>query len=192
MSYLVMETHPAYAVVMDEEGRFLKAANLRYQVGDTVQEIIELQMPRKKAIPLWKPLSGLAGLAACFCLVFFGYYRPNFTAYGTLRIQINPDVIALYAGTIAVECFGIVGMAAVSMKDGLVKLLKRESLTHGINVDIKENKISIDFHVIVSYGVSISAVSDNLIESVKYRVEEFTGMEVEKINIFVEGVRVID
>ena len=90
------------------------------------------------------------------------------------EIQINPDVIALYAGTIAVECFGIVGMAAVSMKDGLVKLLKRES------------------HVIVSYGVSISAVSDNLIESVKYRVEEFTGMEVEKINIFVEGVRVID
>ncbi len=108
------------------------------------------------------------------------------------EIQINPDVIALYAGTIAVECFGIVGMAAVSMKDGLVKLLKRESLTHGINVGIADNRISIDFHVIVSYGVSISAVSDNLIESVKYRVEEFTGMEIEKINIFVEGVRVID
>ena len=108
------------------------------------------------------------------------------------EIQINPDVIALYAGTIAVECFGIVGMAAVSMKDGLVKLLKRESLTHGINVDMNDNMISIDFHVIVSYGVSISAVSDNLIESVKYRVEEFTGMEVEKINIYVEGVRVID
>ena len=46
------------------------------------------------------------------------------------RIQIDTDVIALYAGTTAVECFGIVGMAAVSMKDGLVKLLKRESLTH--------------------------------------------------------------
>ena len=108
------------------------------------------------------------------------------------EIQINPEVIALYAGTIAVECFGIVGMAAVSMKDGLVKLLKRESLTHGINVVINDNRISFDFHVIVSYGVSISTVSDNLIESVKYRVEEFTGMEVEKINIFVEGVRVID
>ena len=115
------------------------------------------------------------------------------------EIQINPDVIALYAGTIAVECFGIVGMAAVSMKDGLVKLLKGDSLTRGIHVEIDEdnmitndNKISIDFHVIVSYGVSISAVSDNLIESVKYRVEEFTGMEVEKINIYVEGVRVID
>ena len=108
------------------------------------------------------------------------------------RILIDTDVIALYAGTTAVECFGIVGMAAVSMKDGLVKLLKRESLTHGITVDIRENRISIDFHVIVSYGVSISAVADNLIESVKYRVEEFTGMEIEKINIFVEGVRVID
>mgnify|MGYP002515563241 FL=1 len=111
---------------------------------------------------------------------------------GLGKIMIDTDVIATYAGSVAVECFGIVGMAAVSMKDGLVKLLKRESLTHGINVDINDNKISIDFHVIVSYGVSISAVSDNLIESVKYRVEEFTGMEVEKINIFVEGVRVID
>ena len=108
------------------------------------------------------------------------------------EIQINPDVIALYAGTIAVECFGIVGMAAVSMKDGLVKLLKKESLTHGINVDIEENHIILDFHVIVAYGVSISAVADNLIENVKYKVEEFTGMEVDKINIFVEGVRVID
>ena len=108
------------------------------------------------------------------------------------EIQINPDVIALYAGTIAVECFGIVGMAAVSMKDGLVKLLKRDYLNHGINVTITDNKITLDFHVIVSYGVSISTVSDNLISTVKYQVEEFTGMEIEKINIFVEGVRVID
>ena len=108
------------------------------------------------------------------------------------QIQIDTDVIALYAGTTAVECFGIVGMAAVSMKDCLVKLLKRESLTHGINVTINDNAIEIDFHVIVSYGVSISTVADNLIESVKYKVEEFTGMPVEKINIFVEGVRVID
>ena len=107
-------------------------------------------------------------------------------------ITISPEVIAKYAGSVAVECFGIVGMAAVSMKDGLVKLLKKESLTHGINVQIKDNRISVDFHVIVSYGVSISAVCDNLIESVKYKLEEFTGMEVEKINVYVEGVRVID
>ena len=58
---------------------------------------------------------------------------------GLGEIVINPDVIALYAGSVAVECFGIVGMAAVNMKDGLVKLLKKESLTHGINVSISEN-----------------------------------------------------
>ena len=108
-------------------------------------------------------------------------------------ITIDPVVIAKYAGTVAVECFGIVGMAAVSMKDGLVKLLKRESLTHGIQVAISDdNKLTINFHVIVSYGVSISAVADNLVSNVKYKVEAFTGMEVEKINIYVEGVRVID
>jgi uncharacterized alkaline shock family protein YloU len=108
------------------------------------------------------------------------------------EIQINTDVIALFAGMTAVECFGIVGMAAVSMKDGLVKLLKRESLTKGINVSMEDNRITIDFHVIVAYGVSICAVADNLISTVQYKVEEFTGMEVDKINIYVEGVRVID
>ncbi|MDD6197192.1 Asp23/Gls24 family envelope stress response protein [[Clostridium] aminophilum] len=107
-------------------------------------------------------------------------------------ITIDPEVIAMYAGTTAVECFGIVGMAAVNMKDGLVKLLRGDSLTHGINVIINDNSISINFHVIVAYGVSIATVADNLIESVKYKVEEFTGMTVDKINIYVEGVRVID
>lgn len=108
-------------------------------------------------------------------------------------ITIDPEVIAKYAGTVAVECFGIVGMAAVSVKDGLVKLLKKESLTHGIQVEISdENKLTINFHVIVAYGVNISTVSNNLVSTVKYKVEAFTGMEVEKINIYVEGVRVID
>ena len=108
-------------------------------------------------------------------------------------ITVNPEVIAKYAGTVAVECFGIVGMAAVNMKDGLVRLLKKDSLTHGIQVTISDdNRITIDFHVIVSYGVSISAVTDNLISNVKYRVEDFSGMPVDKINIYIEGVRVID
>ena len=78
------------------------------------------------------------------------------------NISIDHEVIAQYAGTVAMECFGIVGMAGMSVKDGL------------------------------SYGVSILAVSDNLIDSVKYKVGEFTGIEIEKINIFVEGVKVID
>ncbi|NLY47992.1 MAG: Asp23/Gls24 family envelope stress response protein [Clostridiales bacterium] len=108
-------------------------------------------------------------------------------------IVIDNEVLAQYAGASAVECFGVVGMASVNMKDGIVKLLKRDNLSHGVNVTIDEdNKITIDLHIIVSYGVSISAVADNLISNVKYNVEEFSGMEVKKINIFVEGVRVID
>ena len=108
------------------------------------------------------------------------------------EIIIENEVIAQYAGHAALECFGIVGMAAVSMKDGLVKILKKESLTHGVNLEIVDNKIRLGFHVIVAYGVSIQAVSDNLMENVKYRLEEFTGLEVEEINVFVDGVRVID
>ncbi|SHJ21107.1 Asp23/Gls24 family envelope stress response protein [Hespellia stercorisuis] len=108
-------------------------------------------------------------------------------------VTINPEVIAKYAGSVAVECFGIVGMAAVSVTDGLVRLLKKESLTHGIQVGIsEENRITLNFHVIVSYGVNIPSVSDNLVSNVKYKVEEFSGMSVDTINIFVEGVRVID
>ena len=107
------------------------------------------------------------------------------------EVLIDTDVIAKYAGS-AVECFGIVGMASVNMKDGLVKLLKKDSLTHGISVELNDNRITLDFHVIVVYGVNISSVADNLISTVKYQVEEFTGMEIEKINIYVEGVRVID
>lgn len=86
----------------------------------------------------------------------------------------------------------MVGMASMSVRDGLVKLLKKDSMTRGIQVLLNNNKLTINFHIIVSYGVSILAVADNLIDSVKYKVEEFAGIEVEKINIFVEGVRVID
>ena len=108
------------------------------------------------------------------------------------NIIVDNEVIAQYAGSVAVECFGIVGMASVNVKDGLVRLLKKDSITRGIGVSINNNKLILDFHVIVAYGVSILAVADNLVSNVKYKVEEFTGIEIEKINIFVEGVRVID
>ena len=106
---------------------------------------------------------------------------------GLGQIIIDTDVIATYAGSVAVECFGIVGMAAVSMKDGLVKLLGKNSLKHGISVRITEdNKIRLNFHV------NISTIADNLVSNVKYKVEAFTGMEIDKIDIYVEGVRAID
>ena len=108
------------------------------------------------------------------------------------EVVLDTDVVASYAGTIAIECFGIVGMATISMKDGLVKLLKKDSLSKGINVTIVDDQFNIDFHVIVSYGVNIGAVSENLMETVRYKVQEFTGAPVGRINIFVEGVRVID
>lgn len=96
MKYLVMETHPAYAVLLDQSGRFLKAANLNYHVGDTVMDIIELSPSPdsgQKRIRLLRRMTGsLTAAAACFLLLFFGVYRPNFTPYGTVRLQINPDI----------------------------------------------------------------------------------------------------
>ena len=98
------------------------------------------------------------------------------------KIIVDEDVLAKYAGSAAVECFGVVGMASVNMKDGIVKLLKKDSLTKGINVEIDdENEVILDFHVIVAYGVSIFTVSDNLVSSVQYEVEKFTGLKVKKI-----------
>ena len=108
------------------------------------------------------------------------------------EILVNTDVIAKYAGSSAIECFGVVGMASIKMKDGLAKLLRMENLNQGVDVLIEDNKITINLHIIVSYGVSISAVAENLIGNVRYKVEEFSGLEVVKVNVFVEGVRVID
>ena len=77
------------------------------------------------------------------------------------EIIIENEVIAQYAGHAALECFGIVGMATISMKDGIAKLLKGDSISKGVNVVIGENnELSIDFHIIVAYGVSISTVCD--------------------------------
>ncbi len=112
------------------------------------------------------------------------------TDYG--QITIDNEVIARYAGINAVECFGIVGMASVNVTDGLVRLLRRDNITKGVQVRVSDNKIHIDFHIIVAYGVSIATVTENLIENVKYKLEKFTDMEVEKITVFVEGVRILD
>ena len=108
------------------------------------------------------------------------------------NVIISRDVIAEYAGAQAMECFGIVGMAAKSKKDSVMYMLKKESLKKGIDVAVNDNKISLDFHVVVGYGLNIVSITENLMENVKYKLEEFTGMKVEKINVLIEGVRVID
>ncbi len=108
------------------------------------------------------------------------------------EIKIENEVIAKYAGSAAVECFGVVGMAVVNVKDGLVKLLKKDNITRGVTVSVKDDALTINLHIIVAYGVSISAVADNLISNVRYKVEEFTNMKVNKINVIVEGVRITE
>ena len=107
-------------------------------------------------------------------------------------IVVDEEVLAKYAGSAAVECFGVVGMASVNMKDDLARLLKKDSIRKGVDVEIVDHRLSIELHVIVAYGVSIIAVAKNLVDNVKYKVEEFTGLEVGKIVVCVEGVRVVD
>ena len=108
------------------------------------------------------------------------------------EVVIDRDVLAKYAGAAATDCIGVVGMASVNMKDGMAKLLKRENASRGVNVYVVENRIKIDLHVIVAYGVSIRAVAQNILESVYYKIHRYTGLDVEGINVVVEGVRIID
>ena len=89
MEYLVMECHESYAVVLDSRGRFLKVANLRYEVGQELDAVVELREPvREKVIP-WK---GLTALAACLCIVFTGLWQMVLLSMGTVLIQINPQI----------------------------------------------------------------------------------------------------
>ena len=106
-------------------------------------------------------------------------------------ILVDSNVIANYAGNIAMECVGVVGMAAVNVRDGFVGLLNKESISKGITVKMDNNKMTLNLHIIVAYGVSIAAVANNLMSEVKYTVEQFTGLDVERVNVFVEGVRVV-
>lgn len=108
------------------------------------------------------------------------------------NVVIERAVLEKYAGSAATECIGIVGMASVNMKDGVTKLLKREDAGRGVNVFIADNRVKVKLHVIVAYGVSIRAVAQNVIEHVKYKIENFTGMEVEGVSVIVEGVRIVD
>ncbi len=110
------------------------------------------------------------------------------TEYGT--ISIDDNVIARLAGISAMESYGIVGMATKNATDGLFELLKWDHLTRGIKVYSKDNKLIIDLHVILEYGIKISVVAKNIIDRVKFNVENLTGMTVDKINVHVQGIRV--
>jgi len=105
-------------------------------------------------------------------------------------VYISNDVISTIAGASAIECYGLVGMASKSAADGIVRLLKKENLDKGVKIHIEDNSIIIDLYIIVQFGTKISVVANNIIEKVKYNVENQTGMTVKKVNINIEGVRV--
>ena len=106
-------------------------------------------------------------------------------------VTIDSEVIARVAGLAALECYGVVGMASINVKDGFVQLLLGDSLTKGIKVTTQEdNQVVLEFHIIVEYGTKISAIADNLMSTVKYKVEDMLGLEVANVDIYVEGVRV--
>ncbi len=106
------------------------------------------------------------------------------------NIIIDDQVFATLAGLAAMECYGVVGMASRNATQGIFELLKREQLTKGIKVTTVDEKINIDLYIVLQYGVKISVVADNIISRIKYSVETFSGVSVENVNIFVQGVRV--
>ena len=96
MKYLVLEVHPGYAVLLDTEGRFVRAANLGYTVGETVTDIVIMRENAGSRFGRTvKLVSGIAA-AACVCLVgaglYLGYYVPNYAEYGTVAMEINPGI----------------------------------------------------------------------------------------------------
>ena len=106
------------------------------------------------------------------------------------NIFISDEVIAAIAGTCCLESIGVVGMGAKRGTDGLVDILRGDNIKKGVRVTIKENLITVGLSIVVEYGVSIAAVAQTIIESVKYHIETYTGMTVDKINVSVEGIRV--
>jgi uncharacterized alkaline shock family protein YloU len=105
-------------------------------------------------------------------------------------IVIDDQAIAAIAGLAAMECYGVVGMASRNATQGFFELLKREQLTKGIKVSVTEDKINIDLYIVLQYGVKISVVAENVISRIKYSVETFSGVCVDNVSIFVQGVRV--
>ena len=107
---------------------------------------------------------------------------------GLGQVVIDPKVVVSYASEVANGTPGIVGMAFVDAKDGIVKLLKREAAFKGIKVSIEDNKVNINYHLIVKFGVNVLSVQQNLLDSVRYKIEHYTGLELGKVNMYIDGV----
>ena len=104
-------------------------------------------------------------------------------------VNVSTGVYTEIVGTAATNCFGVKGMAARSVKDGVYHLLRKESVSKGVHVDFHEdNTISIDLHIIVDNGVNLNAVGASIIEQVRYEVTRCTGTEVRAINVYIDSM----
>lgn len=107
------------------------------------------------------------------------------------QIDISNDVIAQVAGSAAIECYGIVGMASKQqIRDGLTDILRKENFAKGVIIRQEGDELHIDMYIIVSYGTKISEVAYQVQSKVKYTINKILGLNVQSVNIFVQGVRV--
>ncbi len=107
------------------------------------------------------------------------------------QVTITNEVVATIAGGAAMECYGIVGMASKSqIRDGLAEILRRENYSRGIVVRQEDDRLHVDMYIIVSYGIKISEVANNVQSKVKYTLNQTLGLAVDSINVYIQGVRV--
>ena len=106
-------------------------------------------------------------------------------------VNVSTGVYTDIAGTAASNCFGVKGMAARSVKDGVYHLLRKESASKGVRVEFHEdNTISIDLHIMVDNGVNLSAVGASIISEVRYVVTKCTGTEVRAVNVYIDSMMI--
>lgn len=105
-------------------------------------------------------------------------------------ISISEEIVAAIAGSVATENYGIVGMQAKTTGDQLWQLVGGDNQRRGVKVTCAEDdQVDIDLYVTLIYGASLTAVAQNAIGNVRYRVEEITGLKVRNVNVHIEGVK---
>ena len=105
------------------------------------------------------------------------------------EITISSDVFTNITGAAATNCYGVKGMAMRSKTDGLVHLLRRESMSKGVKVTANEDgSVTIDLHIIVDSGVNIAAISSSITKEVAYKVTELTGVSVASVEIYIDSI----
>ena len=106
-------------------------------------------------------------------------------------VTVNAGVYTDIAGTAATNCFGVKGMAARSVTDGVYHLLRKESMSKGVRVEFHEDDtISIDLHIMVQSGVNLNAVGAAIISEVRYVVTKCTSTEVRAVNVYIDSMMV--